>query len=154
MIKTIDLKDEEKKILENTWNSHISLKHLGVKIDLSDDYMVKCTIDPVQDFHRGGMGTQSVNGAVLSAIFDLVIGLVGFVNANNHRTGTVQINSNFLKPLKGNKVLVEGKLIKKGKSLVFARAEIFNENHELCAFADGITSIDFNKDQVENYMVI
>lgn len=154
MIKTIDLKDEEKKLLENTWNSHLSLNHLGLKIDLNDDFMIKCNIDPVQEFHRGGMGTKAVNGAILSAIFDLVIGLVGFVNANKHRTGTVQINSNFLKPLKGDKVFAEGKLIKKGKSLVFARVEIFDENRELCAFADGITSIDFNKDQVENYMVI
>ncbi|MFN8671921.1 MAG: PaaI family thioesterase [Candidatus Sericytochromatia bacterium] len=153
-MKTINLTQEERITIQNNWNNHISLKAMGVRLDLSDDLALKCFIDKVNDFHRGGMGTEAVNGAVLSALFDLTIGLVGYINSNNKRTGTVQMNINFLRPLKGNKVIAEGKLIKKGKSLIFARAEVFDENNELCAFADGISSVDFDKPSVENHMVI
>ncbi|MEK7434145.1 MAG: PaaI family thioesterase [Cyanobacteriota bacterium] len=153
-MKTIDLPEEERKKIQDKWNSHISLKAMGVRLDLSDPDVLKCYIDSINEYHRGGMGTNAVNGAILSAIFDLTIGLVGFVNSDKHKTGTIQMNISFIKPLKGNKVIAEGKLLKKGKSLVFARSEIFDENNELCAYADGISSIDFNKPQIDNYMVI
>ncbi|MFN8577291.1 MAG: PaaI family thioesterase [Candidatus Sericytochromatia bacterium] len=153
-IKTINITPENAKEMAETWNKNFLLKAMGVKIDLSDDKLVKARIDHVQDFHRGGMGTKSVNGAVLSSLFDLVIGLVGIVNSNGHRTGTVQLNINFLKPLFADTLNIEATLIKSGKSLVFARAEAFNDKGEVCATCDGICSIDTSKPIVENYMAI
>jgi uncharacterized protein (TIGR00369 family) len=153
-IKTINISDEDAKNMSETWNKNSLLKAMGVKVDLSDEKMVKARIDSIQPFHRGGMGTQSVNGAVLSSLFDLVIGLVGIVNSNHHRTGTVQLNINFLKPLHGDFLTIEGTLIKSGRALVFARAEAYNDKHEVCATCDGICSVDTSKPIVENYMAI
>ncbi|MBC7475150.1 MAG: PaaI family thioesterase [Candidatus Sericytochromatia bacterium] len=154
LIKTIPLDELERKKVENTWNSNNVLKYIGVKVDMSDENMVRAIIDPIQTLHRGGLGTEAVNGAVLSSLFDLVIGLVGIVNSNKHRTGTIQLNINFLRPLSGNKVIIEGKLIKNGKSIVFARAEAYDEDHNLCSTCDGICSIDLNKPIVDNFMSI
>ncbi len=152
--KTIPLGQDEKEKMEQIWNSNFILKNMGVKIDLSDDYLIKAVLDPVLPMHRGGLGTAAVNGVVLSALFDLTIGLVGIVNSRNHRTGTVQLNINFLRPVWGNSLTVEGRLVKQGKSLVFARGEIFDEKKELCATCDGICSIDFNKPEVEGFVAI
>lgn len=153
-IRTINITPENAKEMAETWNKNFLLKSMGVKIDLSDDKFVKAKIDKIQPFHRGGMGTQSVNGAVISSLFDLVIGLVGIVNSNGYRTGTVQLNINFLKPLFADSLTIEAFLIKSGKSLVFARAEALNDKGEVCATCDGICSIDTSKPIVENYMAI
>lgn len=151
---TIDMTHEDTKSMESTWNENPALKYMGVRIDLSDKYSVKAIIDNIQPFQRGGMGTSAINGAVQSSLFDLVIGIVGLVNSNKYRTGTVQLNINFLKPVHGNKLVVEGKLIKKGRSLVFARAEVYNDKNELCSTCDGICSVDTSKPIVENFMSV
>lgn len=153
-IKTVNISSEDAEKMSETWNKNFLLKSMGVKVDLSNENIVKASIDKLQDFHRGGMGTKSVNGAVLSSLFDLVIGLVGIVNSDYYRTGTVQLNINFLKPLNGDSLTIEGTLIKTGKALVFARAEALNEKGEICATCDGICSVDRTKPTVENYMVI
>lgn len=152
MIKTIPLDENERKNVEDIWNNNSILKSMGVKIDLSDENVIIAIIDPILPNHRGGLGTQAVNGAVQASLFDLVIGLVGIVNSNKYRTATVQLNMNFLKPVNGDKVIVKGKLIKDGKSLIFARAEIYDAKNNLCATCDGICSIDLNKPIVENFM--
>ncbi len=153
-IISIGMSSEDAKSMEEIWNNSHALQYMGVRIDLSDKYRVKAVIDKISPFQRGGMGTQAINGAVQSSLFDLVIGLVGLVNSNRYRTGTVQLNISFLKPIFGDSLTVEGRLIKKGKSLIFARAEIVNDKGELCATCDGISSVDTSKPQVENFMTI
>lgn len=153
-IITIPLNEEETQKAAGLWNNHFAVKALGLRLDFSDNTCIRAYIDQVQPLHRGGLGTQAVNGAILSALCDLGIGLVGIVNSNKHRVGTVQLNISFLKPLNGNKVLMEAKLIKRGKNLIFARVELFDEKDNLCAFCDGTSSIDTSKPEVEGYMVI
>jgi uncharacterized protein (TIGR00369 family) len=152
--KTNPLSQEAREKIQKSWNSNIILTSMGIQVDFSDDNVIRAFIDPVQPHHRGGLGTAAVNGAVLSALFDLIIGLVGMVNSNNHRTGTVQLNMNFLRAVNGDKLSVEGRLVKLGKSLVFARGEIFDENNRLCSTCDGICSIDTGKPPVESFMSI
>lgn len=151
---TNPLNEEQRKKMEDEWNSNFILKHMDVKVSFSNPEYVEAYIDPIQPFHRGGMGTAAVNGAVISALFDLAIGLVGVVNADFHRTGTVQLNMNFLKPIKGNKVSVISKLVKHGKSLVFAYAEAIDENNEVCATCNGISSVDYSKGKLEHFIAI
>ncbi len=154
IIKTIPQSPEIREKMQNIWNSNFILVNMGIKVDFSNDEVIRAIIDPVQPAHRGGLGTSAVNGAVLAALFDLIIGMVGIANCDSHRTGTVQLNMNFLRPVNGDKVSVEGRLVKKGKSLVFARGEIYDENGRLCATCDGICSLDINKGPVENFMAI
>lgn len=153
-IKTIPLGEEERKKIEDSWNNNHMLLFLGLKLDLSSEHQVKGVIEPLQSFHRGGLGTEAVNGVIMSGLFDLLTGLVGIVNSNNHRTGTVQLNITFLKPLKGNKLVIIGKLLKSGKSLVFSRSEIYDEQDNLCASCDGICSIDFSSPPVTEFISI
>ena len=145
---------EEAAEMTRLWNANPVLRTMGVQIDLSSSDCIRASIDPLSAQHRGGLGSDAVNGAVISGLFDLMIGLVGIVNSQKHRTGTVQLNIQFVRPLRGSKLLAESRLVKAGQSLVFARSEIFDEQGRICASCEGIASVDFDKPIVENYMAV
>jgi uncharacterized protein (TIGR00369 family) len=151
-MKTVSLTKEERIKIENNWNNHITVKSLGVKIDLSNDDFIKIVLDNPKPVHRGGIGTDAINGGILSALFDLSVGLIAIVNSENHRVATIQLNINFLKPVKGNFLVVQARLIKKGKNLIFGRAEIFDEKGDLCAYCDGISGLDKSKPKVQEVL--
>lgn len=56
------------------FNESETLKHFGVKVGFPDPETCEVVLDPVQQSQRGGLGSDAVNGGVLAAIFDLVIG--------------------------------------------------------------------------------
>ncbi|PIQ28888.1 hypothetical protein COW36_09435 [bacterium (Candidatus Blackallbacteria) CG17_big_fil_post_rev_8_21_14_2_50_48_46] len=152
--QTNPLSPEERLEMARLWNANPVLQVMGVEVDLSADDVLRAKIDPLKPQHRGGLGTQAVNGAVISGLFDLMIGLVGIVNSQKHRTGTVQLNIHFVRPLKGDILLAEARLVKAGQSLVFARSEIYDSEGRVCAACDGIASVDFDKPTVENFMAV
>ena len=98
-------------------------------------------IDPVQPFHRGGLGTEAVNGAVIAGLFDVAIGIVGHFHTGGRRAGTAQLSIHFLRPLKGDRVTVKGRLVRAGTNLVFAAAEALDSNETVCATAEGIVAV-------------
>lgn len=151
---TNPLSAEECAEMARLWNASPVLQLMGVKIDLSQREVIRAHIDPLLPQHRGGLGSDAVNGAVISGLFDLMIGLVGIVNSQKHRTGTVQLNIQFVRPLRGPILQAESRLIKAGKSLIFARSEILDEQGRICASCEGIASVDFDKPPVENYMAV
>ena len=59
---------------------------------------VRPVIDPVMPYHRGGMGTEAVNGPVLAGLFDLAIGTVGWLSRPDTRSATVTLAMTFLRP--------------------------------------------------------
>ena len=61
------------------WNGSPAMKHFGARLDFERVHRVRALIDPVRDIHRGGLGTDAVNGVVLAGLFDLVIGTVGWL---------------------------------------------------------------------------
>lgn len=115
------------------------MKYFGVALDLSEAGVVKGYIDPLQPFHRGGIGTEAANGVIIAGLFDLVVGLTGFVQGGLRRAAVAQLNIQYLKPLIGNRLQVVGRPTKSGKNLVFVAAELIDERGAVCARADGIT---------------
>ncbi len=136
-----ELSDAERAALAAQWNRHHGLRHLGVRVDLSAPDVVRLYIDPIQPHHRGGLGTDAVNGAVIAAVFDLTIGLVGHFCTLGRRAGTAQLNIHFLRPVLGDRFEVLGRVVRAGRSLVFAAAELHDEQGTLCARCDGIVAV-------------
>lgn len=126
---------------EAEWNDHPGLRSLGARLDLSTEGVVRAVVDPVEPQHRGGMGTNAVNGAVMAGLFDLVIGLTGYMQAVGQRVGVAQLNIQFMRPVNGDRLEVTGKAVRTGKSLVFASAELRDEREVVCARCDGIVAI-------------
>jgi acyl-coenzyme A thioesterase PaaI-like protein len=135
------LSDAERAALAARWNEHPAMKHMGVRLDLSAPDVVRVYVDPVHAHHRGGLGTDAVNGVVIAGTFDLTIGLVGHFCAIGRRTGTAQLNIHFVRPVLGNRFDVLGRLVRAGRSLVFATADLHDESGQLCARCDGIVAI-------------
>lgn len=148
------LTPEQRAEMQVIWNQNPLLLNLGVQVDLSDPDCLKAFIDPIKPEQRGGLGTQAVNGAVLSALCDMLVGLTGILYSQQYRTGTVQLNIQFLRPLRGNKLSCIARPTKIGRALIFSQGEIFDESGEVCVRCEGIASVDTSKPPVANYMAI
>ncbi|MGH9318036.1 MAG: PaaI family thioesterase [Thermoanaerobaculia bacterium] len=129
------------KALAETWNSSLPMQQLAARLDFQRVDRVRAVLDPVMPFHRGGMGTDAVNGAVLAGLFDLVIGTVGWLTRPDARSATVNLSMTFFRPTRGDRVVAEARVIKTGLNLVFAAAEIFDSNGEVTARCDGTCAV-------------
>ena len=135
------LSDAERAALTAQWNGHPGMQHMGVRIDLSTPDVIRVYVDPVQPHHRGGLGTDAVNGAVIAGVFDLAIGLVGHFCNLDRRAGTAQLHIHFLRPVLGERFEVLGRVVRAGRSLVFATADLHDQGGQLCARCDGIVAV-------------
>lgn len=132
---------ESLRALAQTWNNSPPMRQLGARLEFNRIDRVRAVLDPVQPFHRGGMGTDALNGAVLAGLFDLAIGTVGWLTRPETRSGTVSLSMLFFKPTRGDRVAVEGRLLRSGMNLIFATAEIFDGNGEVTARCDGTVAV-------------
>lgn len=117
------------------------MKRMGARLDFERVDRVRAIIDPVQKFHRGGIGTAAVNGAVLAGLFDLAIGTVGWLSRPDTRSATVSLAMTFLRPTRGDRISVEARLLRAGTNLTFAAAEIRDERGEVTARCDGTVAV-------------
>ncbi len=127
--------------LAQTWNASPPMRQLGARLEFNRVDRVRAVLDPVQPFHRGGMGTDALNGAVLAGLFDLAIGTVGWLTRPDTRSATVHLSMTFLRPTRGDRVAVEGWLLRSGTNLTFAAAEIFDGAGEVTARCDGTVAV-------------
>lgn len=138
---------EELQSFIERWNESVQLKRFGMEIDLADPSVPIARIPRVEEYHRGGIGSRAVNGAVIASLCDLVIGLTGLINLPDGPKGTAELNVRYLSPLKGGSVTAVGKVDRVARSLVFSSAEVRDENGTVCAIAQGIVSSIGKSDQ-------
>jgi uncharacterized protein (TIGR00369 family) len=131
--------------LAKTWNESPPMLQLGARLEFDRVDRVRAVIDPVMPYHRGGMGTDAVNGPVLAGLFDLAIGTVGWLSRPDTRSATVTLAMTFLRPTRGDRVTVEGRLLRAGMNLTFAAAEITDEQGEVTARCDGTVAVAHGK---------
>lgn len=132
---------EALRALADSWNSGPPMRHLGARLEFDRIDRVRAVLDPVQPYHRGGIGTDAVNGVVLAGLFDLAIGTVGWLTRPDTRSATVSLGMTFLRPTRGNRVVVEARLLRAGTNLTFASAEIFDEAGQVTARCDGTVAV-------------
>jgi acyl-coenzyme A thioesterase PaaI-like protein len=135
---------ETPEVLEriaHAFNNWETVKMLGVEIDFIGVERVRARIDRLQSFHRGGLGSDAVNGGIIAALFDLVIGLPGYSRSPAHKSGTVQISMSLMRAVRGEKLVVEGWIERAAKGLVFVGAEAMDEKGTVCARANGVCRI-------------
>lgn len=138
---TPNLSPEERDRLLALWNDHPAMRHLSSKVELTEAGEVRAIVDPVEEFHRGGLGTDALNGAVISGLFDMVVGLTGFLHVVGRRAGVAQLSIQFLRPVVGDRFEVIGKPTRVGRNLVFCTAQLIDETGRICATCDGIVAV-------------
>ena len=131
--------------LAEMWNASAAMKHFGARLEFERVDRVRAVIDPVTAVHRGGLGTDAVNGVVLAGLFDLVIGTVGWLTRPDTRSATVNLSMSFFRPTRGDRVVAEARLIRAGLNLVFAAAEIIDAEGRVTARCDGTCAIALGK---------
>lgn len=123
--------------MERYFNESEFSKHLGIAVSLADPAQPKCEISEIQAFHLGGIGQNFVNGAIISAVFDLGIGLTGLRYASLVKFATTNVNIHLLKPVQNNRFYLISKCNKKIGRRLFSEATLFNFRDEPCAYATG-----------------
>ncbi len=123
------------------FNQSETIRHFGVKLGFPDTDTCEVVLDPVQPGQRGGMGSDAVNGGVLAAIFDLVIGCTPALVDPTRRSATVQLSINFMNAVRGERLVARSKVTRGGSTLVFASAFIVDARGEECANATGISRL-------------
>jgi uncharacterized protein (TIGR00369 family) len=78
---------------------------------------------------------------VLAGLFDLAIGTVGWLTRPDSRSATVSLGMTFLRPTRGDRVVVEARRLRAGTNLTFAAAEIFDESGDVTARCDGTVAV-------------
>lgn len=125
----------------DAFNESETLKHFGVRVRFPDGETCEVVLDPIQQSQRGGLGSDAVNGGVLAAIFDLVIGCAPALVDPTRRSATVQLSINFMSPARGDRLVARSRVTKGGSTLVFATASIFDGEGTECATATGMSRL-------------
>jgi uncharacterized protein (TIGR00369 family) len=123
-------------------NAHPSLSSFGVKVHFPDLTRLRLRVDSVPSWMRGGLGDDAiVNGGVLSALCDVLIGCTcGLVNPTS-RSATVQLAIRFERPLRGDLIQGEARVDRATQRLIFASAEISDSSGEVCVRCQGLASL-------------
>jgi len=124
------------------WNAHPSLGAFGVQLSFPNAALVRIVVDSVPLSMRGGLGDDAVvNGGVLSALCDLLIGCTCALVDPASRSATVQLSIRFERPLRGARIVGEARVDRATGRLVFASAEIGDGSGPACVRCQGIASL-------------
>lgn len=123
------------------FNESQTLSHFGMKVGFPNSDTVEVVLDPVRPEQRGGLGSDAVNGGVLAAMFDLVIGCAPALIDPSRRSATVQLSINFMNAVRGNRITARAHVTRAGEKLVFAAASIFDAQGQECASATGLSRL-------------
>lgn len=122
------------------FNQSKALQFFGVKISFPEGKCVRADLK-VRPDHLGGLGTTAVNGGVLAALFDLVIGCTPALLDPTRRSATMQLSMSFMRPVSGEAIHAEAVIDSPGGSTLFAHATIFDATGQACAKCDGVVKV-------------
>jgi len=132
---------EQLALYAEGFNASQTLALFEVHIDFPTTELVRATIDPVKPGHRGGLGSDAVNGGVLAALFDLTIGVSAALVDPARRSATMQLSMQFERPVRGDKVIAEAWVNRAGRTNIFSGAHIKDENGQVCAHGQGVVRL-------------
>ena len=124
------------------FNGSATLQAFGVRIEFPAVDRVRAIIDPIKSEHRGGLGSDAaVNGGLLAAMFDLVLGCSAALVDPTRRTATMQLSMSFMRPLTGTSLIAEAWVDRAGRETLFSSATIAASGGEICARAQGVVKL-------------
>jgi acyl-coenzyme A thioesterase PaaI-like protein len=129
--------------LEN-FNRLEAMTHMGATVGIRGEKLVCVELPIIQAYHRGGLGTRAVNGAVISGLFDCGLSVAGLLQFPGKRCGTVELSVKFLRPVLGAQVRVYAAAIKAADNMAFVEGMLFS-GPALCASASGMVATSTGK---------
>lgn len=124
------------------FNQSPPMRYLGVRVSFPEGRKVVVSLPEVRPEHRGGLGSASaINGGIIAAIFDLVLGCTPALLDPTKRCATLQLSMSFQRPLTGDSVRAEAEIDSHGKNTLFASACIKDAQGTVCARAQGVVRL-------------
>ncbi len=123
------------------FNRSQTLRYLGVRVSFPEGRKVVVSLPEVRPEHRGGLGTTAINGGIIAALFDLVIGCTPALLDPTRRCATLQLSMSFQRPLTGDSVRAEAEIDSHGKNTLFASARVVDAQGHVCARAQGVVRL-------------
>lgn len=129
------------------FNASANLQYFGVEIAFPEREgarIVEAFLQ-VKPEHRGGLGSAAVNGGVLAAMFDLVLGVTPALIDPTRRCATVQLSMNFERAVLGDRLRMEGRIDNASVQMVFSSACLFDGEGRACAHGMGVVRMSSSK---------
>ncbi len=129
--------NEDWAAVEVSLNNSEFAQLLGMSISLDNPSLPRCEIREVSSYHLGGVGQGYINGAVISAMFDYLLGLTALPYVNEGYFATSNINVRFVKPVINDRFYAVATEKKRIGMSVFSEATLYNGLDEACVHATG-----------------
>ncbi|SFJ76929.1 PaaI family thioesterase [Thermoflavimicrobium dichotomicum] len=109
---------------------------LGLQYERISDNQIKIYL-PLKPLYLNSLGV--VHGGIISSLADVAMCNVPEADPSGVQTAvTVDLKVSFLSPAKGEFLLADARVFKKGKRLIHAECLIYNDQNTLVAKANGI----------------
>ncbi len=98
----------------------------------------------VQHHHRGGGGTEAVNGGIIAYMFDGILGTAVRSIWTDDVVGqvTITLNIQYQRMIAAkHRIVGHGRVVRAGSSMVFVEGEILDESEQVAAECTGIYRI-------------
>ena len=138
--KTIPMDENERHRWQDEFNQLPAMVAFGSKLDISDRVVVKAGLPEILPHHLGGLGSDYVNGAVVSGLFDAALGVAGAVQYLGQPAGTVELSIKFIRAIHGPTVTAYAVALKRSDSVCFVEGKLFSQGR-LCALASGMVAV-------------
>ena len=123
------------------FNASQMMRQFGFRLSFPNAAHVRLDLDTFHEGHRGGMGTDAINGGILAAMFDFALGNTSMLAPPLRRNATVQLSFTFERAVTGAAMHCEARIDRAASHMLFSSAEITDDRGNICARASGIVSM-------------
>jgi acyl-coenzyme A thioesterase PaaI-like protein len=98
---------------------------------------IQVILNPIQEFHRGGVGREALNGSTIAAAFDLGLGLSLFTTDLKAKVGSgvARMEIKYKKALDGDSAIFKCKVLAVKKNLIYTEGILYDSNNQVCSIA-------------------
>ncbi len=121
------------------WNAKPYMRWVGARVVLAEGGRSRVEM-PVEPNHRGGMGTEAVNGAILAYLHDVAQGVAvrSLLGDDVQAIATLNLNISFVEAMAAETLLVgTGRAISVRSAVAFAESEFLGDKGQVCCRAAG-----------------
>ena len=127
--------------LGQAWSNGPFARYFGFRTTFQRGEKVIIELGDIHAAKLGGKGSDAINGAMLSALFDCSIGCTPSLVAPLRRSATVELAIKFLRRTHGQSARCEAFVDRLTSTLVFATAYLYDEKGVRTAQCSGISAL-------------
>jgi uncharacterized protein (TIGR00369 family) len=116
------------------WNNELYMQWAGLRMLEVQDGRSRLELT-IEAHHRGGAGTEAVNGAILSYMHDIVQGAAirSLLPPQQNALATINLHIDYLELLRSERTVVaSGKVVGLGRGVAFGESEVRDASGRLC----------------------